>query len=535
MAKDAKVTARTKRASKKSAAKVSKKRPGRSVAVAKLPVTPKILTQLMTTDEAIAELTDLKKRFRNASADHQGGLLHAEWETAKFDRVKEGDLWLPSPSERKVMLQGFVYLKDHQDFVCIEDEKSHERVLTHRTMLLAGKLARYSPATKAAADAFRLLATEGGGIITRIPQLESALKKIACGESAGNDIEDERWWLGFLFAHVASVPLPDECDMGQQDQKTKQWSKGPIHGVEIIKLFRESEHACEVLIELLKSGRKLVCIPSDWKGKLEFRDCKHDYTPVAEEPKRALDELLKVELRDIPHFMRKVFDSAESTERVRAAIHAWSRDYQTAMTIIDLRNKKRRLNKAQKAFIAQRERSSLTAWLLIAAPLIASLRDQLVLTAAIYDATTSAGSKFNPWWSEPDSEPECWSLLSSRIRKLSESEVKWLQQAFDGVCNQLGIGHTETTSKGGSQTGAPLEPTSTPSKLVTIKNVADNFHLESRSMTRYVRDWGNPVVKHSGQRPAKYDLAMIRPMLETQFPDANAADWNRLDMAATPQ
>lgn len=472
MAKDAKVVARTKRASKKSAAKVPKMKPGRSVAVAKPPVTPKILPQLMTTDEAIEELTGLKLRFRNTSAEHHRELLHAEWETAEFYRVKEGDLWLPSPSEANVMLQGFVYLKDHYEFNCLKDDND-QSMIVYRTAYLAGKPALYSPVTKAAAGAFRLLAAEGGGIITRIPQLEFALKKIVCGESAGNDIEYERWWFGFLFAHVASVPLRDECDMGQQDQKTKQWSKGPTHGVEIIKLFRESERACEILIELLKSGRKLVCIPSDWKGKFEFRKCRHHYSPVAEVPKRALDELLKVELRDIPHFMGRVFGSAESTERVRAAIHAWSRDYQTAMTIIDLRNKKRRLNKAQKAFIAQRERSSLTAWLLIAAPLIASLRDQLVLTAAIYDATTSAEPKFNPWWSEPDSEPECWSLLSDQIRKLSESEVKWLQQAFDGVCDHLNLHATRATQA--------------DNRAVTIKDADDEKKWIGWVLTKVVR------------------------------------------------
>ena len=97
----------------------------------------------------------------------------------------------------------------------------------------------------------------------------------------------------------------------------------------------------------------------------------------------------------------------------------------------------------------------------------------------------------------------------------------------------VALQHAIAASKRERKADSPQQPPNTPRKLVTIKQVADIVHLETRSMTKYLRDWGTPVVTHRGRRPAKYDLAMIQPKLETQFPNTNDDAWMLLETNAT--
>ena len=71
-------------------------------------------------------------------------------------------------------------------------------------------------------------------------------------------------------------------------------------------------------------------------------------------------------------------------------------------------------------------------------------------------------------------------------------------------------------------------------KLVTIQQVAKLiFHIAAGSMTPYVKDWGEPVIRQSGQTKAKYDLEAIRPTLKMQRPFAKDDEWNALEADAT--
>jgi hypothetical protein len=57
-------------------------------------------------------------------------------------------------------------------------------------------------------------------------------------------------------------------------------------------------------------------------------------------------------------------------------------------------------------------------------------------------------------------------------------------------------------------------------QLVTIGQISILVHLSERSMSPYVKDWGDPVEKKRGRRPARYDYAKILPKLRERFPDA---------------
>lgn len=118
--------------------------------------------------------------------------------------------------------------------------------------------------------------------------------------------------------------------------------------------------------------------------------------------------------------------------------------------------------------------------------------------------------------SEPHSDPSDFSEVFQYLRRL--------RQEISNPSN----GQSGKKPKSGSNAGMSCQ-------LVTIQQVATIVHLESKSMTKYVRDWGEPAVLHSGQRPAKYDLTVIRTTLKTQFPKTNDDAWNRLETSATPQ
>lgn len=75
-------------------------------------------------------------------------------------------------------------------------------------------------------------------------------------------------------------------------------------------------------------------------------------------------------------------------------------------------------------------------------------------------------------------------------------------------------------------------------KLVTIQQVAKRlFHIGASSMTPYVREWGDPVIQHSGRVLAKYDLEVIRPTLERQLKKRKQVvtdnEWKALEADAT--
>lgn len=53
-----------------------------------------------------------------------------------------------------------------------------------------------------------------------------------------------------------------------------------------------------------------------------------------------------------------------------------------------------------------------------------------------------------------------------------------------------------------------------------------------RNMAHLKREWGKPAVPHKGRRAAWYDLDLIRPILEKQFPDAQSSKWNNLEADA---
>lgn len=63
------------------------------------------------------------------------------------------------------------------------------------------------------------------------------------------------------------------------------------------------------------------------------------------------------------------------------------------------------------------------------------------------------------------------------------------------------------------------------SSLVSIEDVAKLVHLEPTSMTRYVKQWPSPRVSHRGRRKAIWDLELLRPVLQEQFPHV---DWDAI-------
>ena len=96
-------------------------------------------------------------------------------------------------------------------------------------------------------------------------------------------------------------------------------------------------------------------------------------------------------------------------------------------------------------------------------------------------------------------------------------------EEFDGEKKRIrrALSHVMDDCKSGSQAGGN----------VTISMVADTVHLEPKSMSKYVREWGKPVVEASGRRPAEFKLRTILPKLKQQFPRQSETDWSKLAAA----
>lgn len=201
--------------------------------------------------DAVAELSKLLERFRNLPIGWNCELLDAEWSSFRHDRLSEGGLWLPSPPESRQLVQGRVYL--------VEDESLSQPAFKN------GRQARYSTVMELAAEEFRRLAIEGGGIITRIPQLQSELQPLVDGGGVGPPVDHERWWLAYLFR--AAVPKIKRGDLNANGAGLK----GLTYEVRVGGVFRASEMACEKLMTLLTSQSKSKVEAVDAAKKTSLR------------------------------------------------------------------------------------------------------------------------------------------------------------------------------------------------------------------------------------------------------------------------
>lgn len=179
--------------------------------------------------DAVAELSSLLERFRQLPVGWNCELLNARWRNFRHDSLCEGGLWLPLPSEPGKSIPGFVYLYDET-----LGQPAHKNE----------RQACYSTATELAAEEFRQLATRGGGILTRIPQLKSELQSLVDGGGVGPPADHERWWLAYLFREVASEIVGRDLNV-----EAVGLGKGLTYEVAIEGVFGASEAACEWLIE----------------------------------------------------------------------------------------------------------------------------------------------------------------------------------------------------------------------------------------------------------------------------------------------